>query len=158
MFRTLNVLLKRNIMLFINDKKRVYSTFFAPIITVVIFILFGRQLFSNSIKSAETSANITQILHQFTNVSLLVGLLGITSFTSAISFSIFMVQDSEKKIFNDLLVAPIKSSTIRLSYLLVNIILNLIVSLVLFFILLIYMAFDKTFALFSAKKVFFVVL
>ncbi|MGV2393500.1 UNVERIFIED_CONTAM: hypothetical protein O8I53_11410 [Campylobacter lari] len=143
MLSDLGILFKRNIKLFLSDKRRMVTTFFSPLITVFIFFLFGSALFQNSIKGPNTP-EFQLIRDKFADTSLLVGLLGMTTLTNGISLSIFMVQDSEKKIFNDLAITPIKTSTIRFSYFLVNMTLNVLILISLFLIVVIYMAARKT--------------
>ncbi|WLP85417.1 ABC transporter permease [Mycoplasma seminis] len=149
----LHWLVKRNMKLFFKDPKKIIMTFFSPIITIVIFILFGRYLFASQLGKAPIPDLVKS---QFADGSLLVGLLGLTSLTNAISLSVFMVQDAEKKIFNDLAITPIKPSIIRFSYLLVNILLNIIISVVMYLIVIIYMAANGTLGVMSVATGFII--
>ncbi|QNM93927.1 ABC transporter permease [Mycoplasma sp. Pen4] len=145
-------LVKRNIKLFLKDKRSMVTTFFSPIITIFLFVLFGYYLFENQVNLPSDTPNLREIKNQFIDGSLLVGLLGITTLTSAISLSIFMVKDAEKKIFNDLITTPIKPSLIRASYLIVNVLLNIFITTLLYFLVLIYMAIRGTVSIISALK------
>ncbi|WP_027334946.1 ABC transporter permease [Mycoplasmopsis felifaucium] len=153
MFKNLQVLFMRNVKLFFTDKRRMIMTFFSPIVTVFIFILFGRYLFEQSVKGLN---NIDKM--KFADGSLLVGLMGMTTLTNGISLSVFMVQDSEKKIFNDFSITPIKTSTIRLSYLLFNCLLNIWICLMMFIIIIVYMALRGTIGILSGNKSLYVYL
>ncbi|MHA3838923.1 ABC transporter permease [Mycoplasma sp. VS1572C] len=150
----LHWLIKRNIKLFIKDPRKMIMTFFSPIITIVIFILFGRYLFANQLSNIKGISD--SIKQQYADGSLLVGLLGLTTLTNAISLSVFMVQDAEKKIFNDLAITPIKPSIIRFSYLVVNILLNMIISILMYIIVVFYMLANGTVKLLSVKSGFII--
>ncbi|TPE57359.1 hypothetical protein FJO69_01890 [[Mycoplasma] falconis] len=134
----LSQLIKRNLLLFFRDKRKVIMTFFSPLITLFIFILFAKSLYTQNI-----SKEMTSVQSQIGNGSLLVGLLGISLLTNAISISILIVNDSEKNVFNDLSMTPIRTSTIRISYLIVNVILNIALTTMIYLVLLAYLAISK---------------
>ncbi|MFV8401439.1 ABC transporter permease [Mycoplasma sp. 2634B] len=147
----LHWLVRRNFLLFFKDPRKILSTFMSPIITVFLFILFGKYLFSQQVASAPISELEKS---QFIDASMLTGLLSLSTITTALSLSVFIVQDAEKKIFNDLAITPIKPSLIRFSYLIVNIILNVLICIVLYALFLVYMAINKTITLFTVISAF----
>ncbi|MFV8475403.1 ABC transporter permease [Mycoplasma sp. Z663] len=153
----LHWLVKRNFLLFFKDPRKILTTFISPIITVFCFILFGKYLFSQQVASLPIS-DLEKA--KFVDASMLTGLLSLSTITTALSLAVFIVQDAEKKIFNDLAITPIKPSLIRFSYLMVNILLNVLICIVLYILFIIYMAINgtiKLFTLISAFNVFGIV-
>ncbi|TPR54101.1 ABC transporter permease [Metamycoplasma neophronis] len=136
----LNYLVKRNIKLFFKDKRRVFTMFFSPLVTVLIFILFAKYLFT-----AGTTGAPEEIQNQIGAGSLMVGVLSMTTLTNAISLSVLIVSDNERKVLNDLSITPVRSSSIRMSYLIVNILINIAISTLIFILMLMYVAATKGF-------------
>ncbi|WP_036452931.1 ABC transporter permease [Mycoplasma buteonis] len=83
--------------------------------------------------------------NQYSDTSLLITLLTITSLTTAISLCSIMVEDQQKKVLNDFYITPMRSSLVRISYLLFNILLNTFISAIILLIALIYIAADQNF-------------
>ncbi|MFV8472363.1 ABC transporter permease [Mycoplasma sp. 1458C] len=144
-------LVKRNFLLFFKDPRKIFTTFISPIITVFCFILFGKYMFTQQVANAPISDLEKS---QFVDASMLTGLLSLSTITTALSLSVFIVQDAEKKIFNDLAISPIKPSLIRFSYLIVNILLNVLICIVLYLLFILYMVINKTIGLFTVISAF----
>ncbi|WP_406617253.1 ABC transporter permease [Mycoplasmopsis adleri] len=153
MCKNLNALFVRIVKLFFTDARKIIMTFFSPVLTFIIFVVFGKYLFSTSVRGL---SDIDAL--KYADAWLLFGLMSMTVLTNAVSLSVFMVQDSEKKIFNDFTMTPIKTSTIRLSYLFFNCLLNVLISLLVFTLLIIYMAIRQTLSVLSGPKSIYVLL
>ncbi|MFV8471626.1 ABC transporter permease [Mycoplasma sp. B6188] len=147
----LHWLVRRNFLLFFKDPRKILTTFISPIITVFCFILFGKYLFSQQVEQLPIS-NLEKDM--FVDASMLTGLLSLSTITTALSLAVFIVQDAEKKIFNDLAITPIKPSLIRFSYLMVNILLNVLICIVLYILFIAYMAINGTIELFTVISAF----
>ncbi|QGZ97764.1 hypothetical protein GE118_03035 [Mycoplasma sp. NEAQ87857] len=97
------------------------------------------------------------IQNKYADLFLITGLVTVTTLTNSISLCSVMVSDAENKVLNDLFITPIKTSIIRVSYLIFNIIINIVICLLIFGIGLIWMAIDKTFIL-SFKDIMLLIL
>ncbi|SJZ45399.1 ABC transporter permease [Mycoplasmopsis verecunda] len=148
----LNWLIKRNLIMFFKDPRKIFMTFLSPIITVVAFVLFGRYLFSSQV----TNITNVEIQKQYVDGSMLTGLLSLSTITTALSLCVFIVQDAEKKIFNDLAITPIRPALIRFSYLIVNVILNVLICVVLYILFVFYMLGNGTIQLLDARRGFLI--
>ncbi|QJR44299.1 ABC transporter permease [Mycoplasma miroungirhinis] len=142
-------LYKRHFLIFIKDRKRIFFTFMSPMIVFLCFILFARTIYKESLPSSISET----IKNQYADINLMIGLLAVTTFTSAISLSAVMISDAEKKILNDLYMTPVKSSVVRFSYLLFNIFLNIIISTLMYLVSVIWMLIDKTFEVNGIKSI-----
>ncbi|MBN4084678.1 ABC transporter permease [Mycoplasma sp. CSL10166] len=141
MFSQLSNLFKRHFLIFAKDKKRIFFTFMSPMIVLLCFALFARNIYIGQMPKQTPEI----IKNQYADISLMIGLLSVTTFTNAISLSSVMVTDSERKILNDLYMTPVKTSVIRLSYLLFNIFLNILITTIMYLISIFWMLGNKTF-------------
>ncbi|MCU4116956.1 ABC transporter permease [Mycoplasma zalophi] len=142
-------LYKRHFLIFIKDKKRIFFTFMSPMIVFLCFILFARAIYKAQLPEMVPD----NIKNQYADINLMIGLLSVTTFTSAISLSSVMISDAEKKILNDLYMTPVKSSIVRVSYLLFNIFLNIIITTLMYLVSIIWMLIDKTFTVNGIKSI-----
>ncbi|QBF34722.1 hypothetical protein EG856_02215 [Mycoplasmopsis phocirhinis] len=140
MMSKLFTLTYRNLKIFSKDRKRIFFTLLSPIIVLLCFIIFARNIFINQLPLQ--TAN--KFKNHFADIALMTGMLSVVTFTNAISLSSVMVNDNQKKILNDFYIAPVKNSFVRLSYLIYNIFLNIIITTTIFIICIIWMAIDKT--------------
>ncbi|WP_406613481.1 ABC transporter permease [Mycoplasma corogypsi] len=155
---TFNTLLARNIKLFWRNKEKLVFLLLGPVITLFVFFFFVRKNFEpgtihtrflelssvpeeslNALRkagvielhySSEFTSNVTNYLFNGTLIS---GLITITGFTTAIQLSQNIVWDRENRTLDDFFIAPTRTTTIRLSYVVFNIIFNLMITLLTLF-------------------------
>ncbi|MBN0919652.1 ABC transporter permease [[Mycoplasma] gypis] len=133
-------LTKRNILCFLKDPKRMFFTFMSPFFAIAIFLLFARNIFIRSLPN-----NLSEDLkNHYADILMIVGVLSTTVLTNSITLSGVMVNDVERKILNDIYITPVKTSTVRFSYLIFNVLLNFVLTLVIFIVCIIILAVNKT--------------
>ncbi|AIA29428.1 hypothetial protein [Mycoplasmopsis californica HAZ160_1] len=133
-------LTRRNLIIFFKDRRRMFFTFMAPLIVLLCFVLFARRIYFSQMPNEVDE----KIKNQYADISMLIGLLSVTSFTNAISLSSIMVSDAERKVLNDLYISPVRAGIVRFSYLIYNIILNICITFLMFIIALCWMAINQT--------------
>ncbi|MBZ4195147.1 ABC transporter permease [Mycoplasma tauri] len=133
-------LTRRNLVIFLKDKRRMFFTFIAPLIVLLCFVLFARRIYFSQMPENFPE----QIKNQYADISMLIGLLSTTLFTNAVSLSSIMIADAERKVLNDLYIAPVHPGIVRFSYLIYNIFLNISITLFMFIIGICWMAINKT--------------
>ncbi|WP_027121983.1 ABC transporter permease [[Mycoplasma] imitans] len=152
---TFGSLLIRNIKLFLRNKTRFFFILLGPVITLLVFILIikrnsfdpgGRAvsfltLSSLPIESQKSLRDLgaielvyttqftTEVSNYIFNGTLLSGLISITALTTAVQLSQNIVQDREERILEDFFITPTKTTTVRLSYVVFNILFNLLITL-----------------------------
>ncbi len=129
-FKDLYVLTKRNTKLYFKEKSAFFSSLITPMILLVLFIAFLKNTYTDSI-----IANLPQgvdleesIVNSFVGSWLMSSVLGVTCVTVAFCVNMIMVNDKVNKSVHDMLITPVKKSTISLGYFLSNLVSTLIVN------------------------------
>ena len=115
----LNALVIRNIKLYFKDKGMFFSSLITPIILLVLYGTFLRNVYYDSFTSALTAAGATvsdKLISGFVAGELASSLLAVSCVTVAFCSNLIMVQDKITGARNDLMVAPLKKSTLAMSY------------------------------------------
>lgn len=113
---------KRNLLLFFKDKQTVFFSLLTSIIVLVLYLLFLKATFVNSMHSAINkypgliSLISEREINTFTNLILLTGILGSAMITVPYSCLTTLVMDRENKVDYDILATPLKRGQIILSY------------------------------------------
>lgn len=109
---------KRNIKLFFKDKGMVLSSLITPIILLVLYATFLKGVFEDSFLSAlpEGVEVSEKFLGGFVGGELTSSLLAVSCVTVAFCSNFICVQDKVNGARNDILVAPVKKSTVALGY------------------------------------------
>lgn len=110
---------KRNILVFFQDKATLFFSMLAPLIVFLLYVLFLKNTYSNSIKGTLAGLenyvdmrDIDTLLYAY----LLAGVLGTASVTVSLMSLNIMVADKEKKIDFDYNSSPIHGPITVLSY------------------------------------------
>lgn len=161
---TFGSLLARNIKLFLRNKTRFFFILLGPVITLLVFVLIikknsfdpgGRAVeflnLSSLSRESQTSLRdlgaielvystefTTEISNYIFNGTLLSGLISITALTTAVQLSQNIVQDREERILEDFFITPTKTTTVRLSYVVFNILFNMLITLLALFFIYVY--------------------
>ena len=123
-------LLKRNIKLFFKDKGLVISSLITPMILILLYITFLKNVYVDSFNSAIANVGITiedKYINGFVYGWLFSSLLAVSSVTVSFCSNLLMVQDKVTGSINDIEVAPIKKTTIAISYYLASMIVTMII-------------------------------
>lgn len=136
----LSSLTKRNVKLYFKDKMAFYTSLITPLILLVLFVLFLKNVYISSIEKFIADYNFdSKFLNAFANSWLISSILSVSCVTIAFCSGTVMIDDKISKAVDDLNVAPVKGSIRQFSYLLATFISTMIVVLVLFAVGLIYL-------------------
>ena len=117
--KTFTVLLKRNIKLFFKDKGLFFTSLITPLILLVLYATFLANVYRDSLSSIFTAMGTRlpqDILDGAVGGQLLSSLLAVSCITVSFCSNMLMVQDKVSGARKDLLMSPVKRSTMALSY------------------------------------------
>lgn len=139
---TLVALVKRNTKLFFKDKGTFFTALITPLILLVLFISFLGNVYRDSFRSIIPEGMVIekQWIEGFVGGWLFSSLLATSCVTVAFCANMIMVQDKVTTSRNDLTIAPVKSSTLALSYYISSCFITLIICYTVFIIGMIYLA------------------
>lgn len=111
-------LTKRNVKLFFSDKGMFFPSLITPLILLVLYATFLRQVYYDSfVGSIPTGVPIDEALVNGTvGGELLSSLLAVSCITVSFCSNLVMVQDKANGAKKDLLMTPVKSSVISVAY------------------------------------------
>lgn len=134
---------KRNTTLFFKDKGLFFTSLITPLILLVLYITFLSNVFRdsfNQIFSAVGESVSESLVDALVGGQLMSSLLAVSCITVSFCSNMLMVQDKVNGAHNDLMMTPLKRSTLAFSYYVSTLISTLIVCLVAFVACLIYIA------------------
>lgn len=111
--------MQRNIKCYFKDKTIFFVSLLTPIILIVLFATFLRNVYIDSFKSIFDIYNFkveNRLVEGLAGAWLTSSLIGVSSVTVAFCSNIVMVQDKIDGSLTDLSVAPVKSTTISIAY------------------------------------------
>ena len=127
----LNALIRRNTKLYFKDKGMFFTSLITPLILLVLYTTFLGNVYESSFRSALEAAGATvsdQLIMGCVGGQLVSSLLAVSCVTVAFCSNLLMVQDKTSGARQDLTIAPIKSSTLSLSYYLSTLCATLLIS------------------------------
>lgn len=128
--KTFNVLLKRNIKMFFNDKAMFFTSLITPVILLVLYATFLGNVYRDSFLSSlpEGFSLDGKIIDGFVGGQLVSSLLAVCCVTVSFCSNMLMVQDKVSKARTDFEITPVKKSVLSLSYFTATFISTLIIS------------------------------
>lgn len=134
-------LTKRNMKIFLIDRVRVFFALLAPLIVLLLYVLFLGDIQVNSVMySIPQGITVSEnAVHAYVDTWMLAGVLSIACISVSLSANTVMVEDKTKGILNDFLSSPVKRWVITASYFLYNFFTTIIILGVTFGICLIYL-------------------
>ncbi len=116
-------LIGRNTKTYFKDKFLFFTSMLTPLILLVLFFTFLRNIYIDSFTQAfpEGFSVDSKIINGIAGAWLLSSVLSVSSVTVAFCANMVMVDDKIHSSINDFKVAPVKSTTISISYLISNI-------------------------------------
>lgn len=126
-------LTKRNMLVYLKDKATVFFSLLTPLIILMLYVLFLKQNYVDSITNAtkEFGGLITDgQIDTFVNAWLISGLVASSFITVPLSSLNVMVSDIEKKKDYDFSSTPVKKWVVGLSYLIASFLNTLIITFV----------------------------
>ena len=139
-FLALGVLVKRNIKLYMKDKMTVFFSLLAPIIVLVLYILFLGDLQVQNIMATIGDAVSETEVRALVNNWMISGVMGVSCVTVALNANIIMVRDRMSGNVNDIISSPVKRWVLYLSYIISCFIITFTICLIVLFLSIIYLA------------------
>lgn len=140
--KTFIALTKRNCKLFFRDKGMFFTSLITPVILLVLYATFLRNVFESSFASSipEGFQLSEKLIDGLVSGQLVSSLLAVSCVTVAFCSNLLMVQDKISGAIRDITMTPVKSSTVALSYFFASAISTLIVCFTALTLCLIYLA------------------
>ena len=129
--KTFLALTKRNIKLFFKDKGMFFVSLITPVILLVLYVTFLASVYRNSVTSALPEGMISdKLVSGIVGGELFSSLLAVSCVTVAFCSNLLMVNDKTSGARKDMLITPVKKSTVAVSYFAASLCSTLIVSFV----------------------------
>ena len=115
----LGALIKRNIKLYFSDKGMFFSSLITPVILLVLYGTFLKNVYDDSFRSALEAAGVSvsdKLINGCVGGQLVSSLLAVSCVTVAFCSNLLTVQDRVSGARNDLDMTPVKSGTLALGY------------------------------------------
>ncbi len=133
--------IKRNTKLFFKDKGLFFTSLITPLILLVLYATFLSNVYENSFRQVFTQVGVSVSDKQMAGLvggQLMSSLLAVSCVTVSFCSNMLMVQDKFNGAYNDLMMTPLKRSSLALSYYISTTISTLIICLIAFVSCLIY--------------------
>jgi len=127
------ITLKRNVKMFFKDKGLFFTSLITPLILLVLYATFLSNVYEDSILSIfnEMGCPVEQkVLNGIVGGQLFSSLLAVSCITVSFCSNMLMVQDKISGARKDMLISPVKRSTLAFSYYFATLISTLIISVV----------------------------
>lgn len=124
-------LIKRNIKLYFKDKGMFFTSLITPLILLVLYGTFLSNVYEDTFRSALEAAGATvsdKLIGGCVGGELVSSLLAVSCVTVAFCSNLLMVQDKITGARRDITIAPVKLSTLALSYYLSTLLSTLLIS------------------------------
>ncbi|MDR1906183.1 MAG: ABC transporter permease [Clostridiales bacterium] len=146
---SLQKLTERNIRLFLKDKMTVFFALLAPLIALLLYFAFLRNIQLSGIKNLFSQGVDADeaLISGFIDMWLVSSVLAVSCMTVALNSMLVMVADKRDGKFKDFLVSPIKPYIITLSYFFAFFIVTVVIVLIIFALSCIYLAATGSFHL-----------
>lgn len=150
----LSKLLKRHLLVFFNNRMRVFFTLMVPFIVFVIYIFFLRSLELMTVKDVFAESSIDSLknfdpngdepINEYVGAILdswmLSGIMALSTLTVSLQTNNLIVQDKENGLNRDFASSPVSNTVLIISYFLYSFIVTLLVSLIFLVVCFIYLA------------------
>ena len=140
----LNTLIGRNVKLYFKDKGMFLTSLITPVILLVLYATFLRNVYVDSFQSALRAAGVEvpeALINGLVGGQLVSSLLAVSCVTVAFCSNLLMVQDKSSGARHDLTIAPVKPAVLALGYYLASLISALIIALIAVAMCLVYLGF-----------------
>ncbi len=139
----LNQLISRNIKLFFKDKGLFFTSLITPIILLVLYATFLKNVYAETFESALIGKGIDvadKLIEGCVGGELISSILAVCCVTVTFCSNFLMVQDKVNGSIKDLTISPVKKSTLAFGYYIANLISTLIICYTALAICLLYVA------------------
>ena len=132
---------KRNTKLFFKDKGLFFTSLITPLILLVLYATFLSNVYEDSFRQVFTKVGVSISDKQMAGLvggQLMSSLLAVSCVTVSFCSNMLMVQDKFNGAYNDLMMTPLKRSSLALSYYISTTISTLIICLIAYAACLVY--------------------
>lgn len=140
----LRVLVKRNIKLYLKDKMTVFFSVLAPIVVLLLYVLFLGKIQVDSIMTELAKNGLDELSRQdisaLINNWMVAGLMGVSCITVSINTNMVMLKDKASGNINDMLSSPVKRWVIFLSYIVACFLITLAICFIVLILAIIYLS------------------
>lgn len=146
-------LTKRHFLVFFKNKIRVLYTLLVPIIILLVYILFLRNLELSTVQNilyeleVEATPELTTYINTLVDSWMLSGIIILSTITISIQTNNIIINDKENGVNRDFASSPIKNSYLIGSYFLFNFIVTMFLCLIVMLICFVYLAIMSEFFL-----------
>ncbi len=134
-------LLKRGLKIFLSDKMSVFFSLLAPLIILMLYVLFLSDIQMDSIESAMAGLPIDHdVLRGIVDGWMLAGVLATSCITVGFSAQSVLIGDRETGVLNDMLTSPIKRGVLNAGYIACNFVITLVITTIVMLVAFIYLA------------------
>lgn len=126
----LKALIKRNVKLFFKDKGMFFTSLITPLILLVLYGTFLSNVYEETFRSALNASNASisdTLIHGCVGGELISSLLAVSCVSVSFCCNLLMVQDKISGARKDLMISPLKSKTLALSYYLATLFSSLLI-------------------------------
>ena len=150
---TLYRLTKRPLLIFLKDTAAVFFSILAPLIILLLYVLFLGDVQINSIKaSLPPDFSVDEsLVRAFVDSWMLSGVMSVSCITVSLSANTVMVQDKERGFNKEILASPVSKGLVTIGYFLYNLVVTVFICTIVYAICLIYLAASGGFYLTAAK-------
>ena len=127
----LGALVRRNVKLYFRDKGMFFSSLITPIILLVLYATFLKNVYDDSFRSALRDAGAAlsdTVMNACVGGQLVASLLAVSCVTVAFCSNLLMIKDKTSGARHDLTVSPVRFGTLGLGYYLATLASTLIIS------------------------------
>jgi multidrug/hemolysin transport system permease protein len=141
-FLAFGQLVKRNLKLFFLDKAGVFFSMLAPLIVLLLYILFlGDLQVQNVVNSVPIGIPLNEkAVKAYVDSWMMAGVLSISCITVSLGANTVMILDKTKGVLNDFISSPVKRWVINASYFMSNFLTTVVITGVTYIICLVYLA------------------
>lgn len=140
-FRSLFNLVLRSLKIFLSDKTGVFFSLLAPLIVLILYLLFLKDIQLDSIRSMFVGVPVDEeLLENIVNNWMLAGVVSVACVTVSFSAQELLVKDCETGVIADIKASPVARSVIDASYFVSNFAITLCICGVVLAVSLVYVA------------------
>ena len=146
-------LTKRHLIVFFRSKITVLYTLIVPVIVLIIYILFLRELEISSVRTIlqdlEINANdsLYKLIEGVVDSRMLSGICAVTSVTVSIQTNYIFVRDKDRGINRDFISSPVNGPVLIASYFIANFIITFLINFIFVLVCFAYLGINGEFAL-----------
>ncbi len=127
---TLFAMIKRNVKLYFKNKGIFFSSLITPMILLVLYATFLRNIYENNFAGAITAVGVAvpqKLINGCVAAQLCSSILAVSAVTVAFCSNFIMVNDKVTGVRRDFSISPVKRSTLALGYYIATLISTLII-------------------------------